>query len=388
MQVRLTNNTIEKAKPRETPYELRDTKLVGLVVRVQPTGKKTYYCQYKRGARVRLGVFPSLSVKDAHTKALKVFSDFHSGKDPRKPKQEAARIEKFEEFLKLHYFPWVDVNHKNPKDTRNRLLAECGHFSKFRFTEITPLSVDKWRLRKIANGNSPHTANKCFAYLRAALSKADEWGIHSPNPIAKMKKIKTAKSLRVRYLTSDEEVRLRLSLKERESVISSKNLSYYPFKDHLMPMVLISLNTGMRRGELFSLKWEHVDFELKQVSITAENAKSRKFRHIPLNTEALETFKNLFGAGIESQKYVFHKNDNKPFKDVKSAWASLVKEANISNFRWHDMRHHFASRLAMAGIDLNTVRELLGHSSYEMTLRYAHLSAGHKADAVACLNSE
>jgi hypothetical protein len=216
MQVRPTNNTIEKAKPKQTSYELRDTKLAGLVVRVQPTGRKTYFCQYKRGARVKLGVFPSLSLKDAHTKALNVFSDFHSGKAPRKPKHKIVQIEKFEEFLKAHYFPWVDVNHKNPKDTKNRLLAECGHFSKFRFTEITPYAVDKWRLQKITNGNSPHTANKCFAYLRAAFSKADEWDIHSLNPIAKMKKIKKAKLLRVRYLIPDEETRLKLTLKQTE----------------------------------------------------------------------------------------------------------------------------------------------------------------------------
>jgi len=382
MKVKLTNNTIEKAKPQTKPYELRDTRLIGLIVRVQPTGKKTYYCEYQRGSRLKLGVFPSLSVKDAHTKALKVFSEFHSGIDLRKPRSNTVKVQKFEEFLELYYFPWVDANHKNPKDTKNRLTAECRHFLKYRFSEITPHEVDKWRLSKIAKGNSPHTANKCFAYLRAALSKADEWEVYSPNPIAKMKKIKTNKSLRIRYLSKDEEARLRQGLRTREDKLEHTNLNFHPFKDHLLPMVLISINTGMRRGEVFSLKWQNVSFELKQLSIIAENAKSRKVRHIPLNAEALETLQKLHHNELQVDMFVFRRRDNEPFTDIKHAWAKLLGDADIQNFRWHDMRHHFASKLAMAGVDLNTVRELLGHSSYEMTLRYAHLSAGHKANAV------
>lgn len=382
MKVRLTNSAIEKAKPKPKPYELRDTKLVGLLVRVQPTGRKTFYCEFKKGARVKLGVHPSLSCKDANTKALKVFSTFHLGQDPRRAKPETAKVEKFGNFLQLHYFPWVEANHKNPLDTKNRLLAECGHFSKLHFSDITPFVVEKWRLEKVANGNSPHTANKCFAYLRAALSKADEWDIFSPNPIAKMKKIKTAKSSRIRYLSEAEEVRLRQTLKVRDSAKGPSSPNAYPFRDHLFPMIILSLNTGMRRGELFSLKWEHVNFETKQISITAQNAKSRKVRHIPLNTEALEVCRQLYNSNISSAMFVFRKSDGKPFKDAKGSWATLMREANIQNFRWHDMRHHFASRLAIEGVNLNTIRELLGHSSYEMTLRYAHLSADHKAEAV------
>ena len=85
--------------------------------------------------------------------------------------------------------------------------------------------------------------------------------------------------------------------------------------------------------------------------------------------------------------YVFTNQKGNKFTDIKTAWNRLLREAKIEDFRWHDLRHHFASQLAIKGVNLNTIRELLGHSSYKMTLRYAHLSSGHKAEAVSLLEN-
>jgi site-specific recombinase XerD len=105
-----------------------------------------------------------------------------------------------------------------------------------------------------------------------------------------------------------------------------------------------------------------------------------------LNNEALTTF-TLWHQQCEIKSgLVFPNKSGKRFNDIKKSWATILRDASIENFRWHDMRHHFASRLVMAGVDLNTTRELLGHADIKMTLRYAHLAPEHKAQAVARLD--
>jgi integrase len=177
----------------------------------------------------------------------------------------------------------------------------------------------------------------------------------------------------VRYLSGGEENRLRKALDDRAT-----------YADHLKPIVLLALNTGMRRGELFSLAWESVDMGQASLAVTGSTAKSGKTRHIPLNAEALAVLKSWHkhtdGAGL-----IFKSHTGERFDNIKKSFATTLRAANIQNFRFHDTRHSFASKLVMAGVDLNTVRELLGHADIKMTLRYAHLAPEHKAAAVAKL---
>jgi integrase len=154
-------------------------------------------------------------------------------------------------------------------------------------------------------------------------------------------------------------------------------------------MVILSLNTGLRQGELFSLCWENISqVPHPQLCVLGFRAKSGKTRYIPLNTTCqniLSEWKRQTGA---SHGPVFPNREGKAFNNVKRSWASLLKDAEIKAFRWHDMRHHFASSLAMKGIDLNTIRELLGHSDLKMTLRYSHLCKTHTLSAVERLTGD
>ena len=202
-----------------------------------------------------------------------------------------------------------------------------------------------------------------------------------------MKLIRTASNVKVRFLSETEEERLRRALMERQLEKWKKKPPqlFEKFSDHLMPMVLLSMNTGLRRGEVFNLQWESVNLIQKRLTITAHISKSKKERHIPLNNEAVSVLFHWKEQQHIASAYVFPNNQGVPFNTINKGWAALLVKAEIKNFRWHDLRHHFASQLAIRGVDLNTIRSLLGHASYSTTLRYAHLSEDHKAAAVALL---
>lgn len=233
------------------------------------------------------------------------------------------------------------------------------------------------------------------------LSKAEEWGIIPENPLGKFKPVRVDSIAKLRYLTRDEEARLKTALKNRDEKIKAArakgnewrkergydlylDLYQFTYADYLTPMILLSLNTGLRKGELFSLHWKSVNFDKAMLTIESDKAKSCKARHVPLNAIALQVLKDWQNQSF-SKELVFANSSGVQFDNVKRSWVGILKIAEIEEFRWHDMRHHFASKLVMAGVDLNTVRELLGHADIKMTLRYAHLAPEHKARAVAKL---
>jgi integrase len=133
------------------------------------------------------------------------------------------------------------------------------------------------------------------------------------------------------------------------------------------------------------MRWQDVDLTRRIVTVAAAHAKSGRTRYVPLNDEAVRILKTWRTSDVASTGYVFPGAGGARLIDVKTAWMSLLRVAGVTGFRFHDLRHTFASRLVMAGVDLNTVRELLGHADLKMTLRYAHLAPEHKAAAVAKL---
>ena len=137
----------------------------------------------------------------------------------------------------------------------------------------------------------------------------------------------------------------------------------------------------MRRGELLNLQWEQVD--LPSGTITVKHSKSGRVRHVPLNKTALEALDGIPGP---YEGYVFRYRGS-PIQDVKTAFLKAVKRAGIPRCRFHDLRHSFATRLVLAGVDLATVKELMGHASISTTMRYAHPSPPHKREAVARLDT-
>lgn len=398
MRALIGNNLIAKLKPSHKQYDVRDAKLSGFLIRVNPSGKMVYVCQYKRGRRINLGQVGVITPAQARDKALAILGDIAKGINPSNSNIKKSELT-LKEFIDTYYQPWVIEHRKAGKHTLayiNRCFTKP--FGNKPLKELTPALIDQWRTQRLKNGRTIETANRDIATFKAALSKAVLWGLIDIHPLEKLKLLKRDRNIKVRFLSAEEEKRLREALIEREAEIKSnrknanqwrKNRNYelFPdltkvtFADHMRPMVLLSLNTGLRRGEIFSLKWENVNLERALLTIEGAYSKSGKTRHIPLNTEALNVLK-AWRQQTNNTELVFSNKEDKRFDNIKKSWIGILTRAGIKNFRWHDLRHHFASRLVMSDVDLNTVRELLGHGDMTMTLRYAHLAPEHKANAV------
>jgi len=414
MEAKLTARTIATLKPDTKPYEVCDTDLKGFRLRVQPSGVMTYYFTYLtetgKRTRYRIGRAGTLTPVQARDVAELKAADVAKGHDvqaEKKQKRTDAKEAKFKTlggFIEHKYGPWVEASRKTGAETLKRLDTQFSHWMTKPLDALTKWDVDKWRSNERKRGKSPATINRDVTALKAALSKAVEWELIDKNPLAKVKPIKTDSRGVVRYLSSDEEMALRDALNTREQGLRDgrgsanewrrvRGYSLLPditattFADHIKPMVLLSLNTGMRRGEVFSLTWEAVNLNTAMLTVHAKTAKSDTTRYIPLNDEALSVMKEWQAQTGQTSGLVFPNPEGKRFNNVKRSWATVLKLAGITGFRWHDLRHCFASRLVMAGVDLNTVRELMGHGDIKMTLRYAHLAPEHKAAAVAKLTA-
>jgi integrase len=166
---------------------------------------------------------------------------------------------------------------------------------------------------------------------------------------------------------------------DEESRLRAVILADYPAH---MPEFEIALHTGMRPSEQYGLIWSRVDLVRKL--ITVPRSKNGNTRHIPLNSIAVVAFQELF-ARSSGQGRVFVNMRGESLKGYKHWFDPAVREAGISFFTWYCLRHTFASRLVMAGVDLRTVAELMGHRTIQMTMRYAHLAPAHKLAAVETL---
>ncbi len=145
---------------------------------------------------------------------------------------------------------------------------------------------------------------------------------------------------------------------------------------------MVALHTGMRRGELLRLTWDDVD--LAQGFIHIRQTKSGERRTVPMN----ETVWGILSTLRMSQDipWVFHGEEGRQYRHTHKTFLGVCKRAKVSDFRFHDLRHTFASRLVMNGCPLATVSQLLGHKSILMTMRYAHLSPEHRMSAVRSLD--
>lgn len=243
--------------------------------------------------------------------------------------------------------------------------------------DVTPALIANMRDRllqgKTPRGNirSPSTVVRYLSALSHTFTIAiKEWGWLEENPLLKVTKPQQPRG-RVRFLDDAERVRL------LEACKASSN----PF---LYPVVILALATGMRQAEIMNLRWSEVDFERNK--ITLYETKNGEIRVAPLTGHAHSVLKGLHKKRSSETELVFPGNNpNKPI-DLRFPWEQVIKKAEIKDFRFHDLRHCCASYLLMNKVPLPVIAEILGHKTYQMVKRYAHLSEDHKWQAVASMN--
>jgi site-specific recombinase XerD len=390
MKALITNELIDTLEIKPKRYEIRDTRRPGLILRVNPSGKLMYICEFGRGKKINIGNTKNISLSDARTIAKEHLADATKGIDPRGDKI-AKGMPTFKEFIENTYAEWRIAHRKSGKSDIARLKSNFLElFENQKLSDLQSLTLEKWRAKRINDNIHPETINRDINILKAALSKAVEWQLIKMHPFAKIKAMTFDRSPKIRYLEKAELARLHAALEYRRNNREMFNIGDLSddedsdlSTDYLEPMVIVSLNTGARRGELFDLTWDQVDLSKRTIALLG---KSQSTHYVPLNEEAHQALKS-WSVKAPDHARVFCRPNGQRIVTVRRAWQTLLRYAEIENFRWHDMRHHFASWLVMSGVDLNTVRELLGHSDIKMTLRYAHLAPEHKAAAVAKLSA-
>lgn len=270
------------------------------------------------------------------------------------------------------YLPWAKANKKTWDDDQYHYHKHLeGRFASKPLESITPFEIEKLKL-DLKRGTNQHgkpyaaaTIKHQIVLLRRLFNVARKWGLYEGgNPVEKVQMPKVDNE-KTEFLTEEELDRL------------LQTLDAWPVKESAA-FVRFALFTGLRRGELFKLKWDDVDFE--RGMITLRNPKGGKTTSLPLSPQALDVLRSL----DVSSAFVFPGENGEQRVDFKLPWLRIRKAAGLpADFRFHGLRHHFASTLVSNGVDLSVVRELLTHKSIATTQRYAHLAPDVVKDAAA-----
>ena len=295
-------------------------------------------------------------VMDEHRKALE------SGIVPDRNKKRYAfeeLVEKYKNFCK------TDKSYEKSKKFSIGVLKR-RYGNKYLDT-FTTLDVDLLRADYLKT-HAKSTVNSYLILIQHMMRKAVDWEMATEEILKKVKNVKKEKAKnRLRYLTN----------KERTALLDA-------CADHLKPIVVMALNTGMRRGEIFNLQWKDIDFKNNLLWIHSGMQKNDELSSIPINQTVRELFKSL--PRRLDIPYVFYGKKGGKITTVKTAFNAACRRAKIDDFRFHDLRHDFASTLVQRKVSIKQIQELMRHKSIEMTLKYAHVTPEDLAAAVALLD--
>ena len=267
----------------------------------------------------------------------------------------------FKQLTKL-FLNYSQANKKDYKRDKAKVEVLKAFFGD---KPITPAKIEDFKSVMLEKYSKAYV-NRYLACIKTIFNIGIKNELIEYNPMKAVKMLKED-NYKIRYLTEEEECRL---------------FEFLP--EHLKPIVICALQTGLRKSNILQLRWELVDMEFKFIEVLAQNNKGHKIIKIPISDKLYKVFENL----PKTSEWVFcNPETGMPYKDISEGFTNACKNAKIENFRFHDLRHTVATRLVEKGIDLRVVQEIMAHSTIVTTQRYMHPTPKRKIEAIEVLNS-
>ena len=317
-----------------------------------------YIDYYVEGRRVREKIGPSKRLAGRALTARR--GEIITG---RFRLDDARRSPRFEELAK-EYLAWAKANKRAWRRDETHVAHLRRALDGRRLREISPWLVEKYKRERLAakvkeRPIRPTTINRELSCLRRMFNLARQWGKAEQNPVRGVK-----------FFPEDGQRERILSPDEIQPLLGACT-------DAWRPIVLLALNTGMRRGEILGLTWEQVDLSHRVITLT--KTKSGKIRRVPMNDLVWEALRKLPRTGPT----LF--GGDRRCGAIRTTWLAICERAGLSGVRFHDLRHTAATYMVLGGQDLATVKEILGHSTVTLTMRYTHPTPESKRRAVGIL---
>lgn len=376
--VQLTPSFMKKltTAPGKTRTEWCDQNQPGLYVEARatsPIGVGTYYLRYKDSGKttrhMRLGTTASMTLAQARVEAKKQKAEIHLGADPNAAARKQKEVPTLRAFVEEQYIPWIKNRNRSWKDDRNRLQHRIlPEFGDRPMNTLTRKQCIDFHLSLKEVGLSGSTCDHHLKLIRRIFNVAIDWEVLDKNPLSKAQLFNEPNQ--VENIPTEEELKRLLKVLETHE------------RRTACLVVLFLLSTGTRRAETLNARWE--DITENTWKITASVSKSKRVHSVPLNDYAKRVLDEIQPDPSLRRGYLFiNPRTNDRLKTVDKAWNLIRKAAGLPHFRLHDLRHTYASFLTNNGRTLYEVQQVLGHSSPQVTQRYAHLTKETLSEASA-----
>lgn len=323
-----------------------------------------YYIDYydNDGKRIRERIGKSKKIAELALKDREVKVAKNRAGVIRKDAPLYSFLEQYIEYSKTHHKPRTTERYKEIVNHFKGFLKK-NHPHITSLLKLKPIIFEQYKTTRLKN-IAARTVNHEIGTIKTILNQAIKWDMLNINPAKRIEKVKELTAKAPRFLTDKE-------LKAFFEVCPVKHL----------PMMKTFYYTGMRREELRCLEWSDIDFIRKVIKVRGKEGFTPKSteREIPIHKEVMKILKSL----PKDYNLIFSKKGERLGKNrFRDVFLQIAKKAEIENVTLHHMRHTFASHLVMKGVDLATVKELLGHADIQTTMIYAHLAKAHLTQAV------